>query len=261
MTDKNHIPANEAELASWATVKGWERSALVFAWTIADGRGGDQTKAKDGNTPFAPGGFTAESFAGLGIVGLTYDATVRWYRKIWADAVEAGSVAKKYANLKPGDEWPKTWPKEKFPPARSGKENGIIRLPEGGTVTEEKAAKIAKALTPEAKKAVVKALIEEDRDTVADAVVETPGTGNAVDEAYERKEKKKKNPKTEQPNAAVVLSGIKATIRKLDEQMPEFTALVRDGMIPDSEEVTYELREHLRINMELLDSATAEVLA
>lgn len=92
--------AQLARLDSIATATGWERSAIVYAYTH-DGRG----RSKNVETT----SLDATQFAKLGITGLTEVHTVTHYRHAWQFAVDAG----KAVPVGPGDdvevpdlEWP-----------------------------------------------------------------------------------------------------------------------------------------------------------
>jgi hypothetical protein len=80
--------ARLVDLESIATATGWERAAIVYAFT-EDGRG-----ASPGSRSL-----TFADFAALGIAGLRNKDTVARYHRIWAEAIGMRKAKK----VKPGD--------------------------------------------------------------------------------------------------------------------------------------------------------------
>ena len=133
------------------TAKGWERAAIVYAFT-ADQQGtqGDQKKVSDR--------LGINEFANLGITGLTSAPTVRIYRNAWAEHGEP--------DIQPGDTV--TLPTTKFPPRDDTNF--------GTRVSPDKAALTVSEWSPEAKAAAVTELIRdrEITDTVVEEIVLQP---------------------------------------------------------------------------------------
>jgi hypothetical protein len=118
------------------TAKGWERAAIVYAFTYDTGGGRPKS---DGN----PSLLTLTDFANLGIAGLTTRETVALYRNAW---LEKGDP-----NISPGDTV--TLPTSKFPP----REDTNF----GSRVSPAKAKDTVAGWTPEAKAAAVEQLITD----------------------------------------------------------------------------------------------------
>lgn len=72
-------------IAALLTAKEWERAALVYAFTVEDGR---TSPRKCLNTE----ALTVAKFAALKIKGLGSENTVSMYRRLFAEQVEAGTV-------------------------------------------------------------------------------------------------------------------------------------------------------------------------
>jgi hypothetical protein len=84
------------DLDSLATATGWERAAIVYAFTY-EGTGGPRTVRVSGQ-------LTIRQFAEQKIKGLSNKDTVSWYRKVWKEHGE---------DVKPGQAI--TLPTEEFP--------------------------------------------------------------------------------------------------------------------------------------------------
>lgn len=89
------------------TAKGWERAAIVYAFTRDDGRTGRPPKVAR-TSDFLNFG----EFAALGISGLRSKDTVARYHRAWQEAVDSGAAEPVEPGQKiivlPGLEWPPT---------------------------------------------------------------------------------------------------------------------------------------------------------
>lgn len=132
------------------TAKGWERAAIVYAFTEPD-PGAKRAQTSDGNPSKVL--LSISDFAKLGIAGLATRETVAHYRKCWIDG---GGDPFTY----PGATV--ELPTGPFPPP--GDSNF------GKRVSPEKAKATVEQWSPEAKAEAVKALIADEDPLVADAV-------------------------------------------------------------------------------------------
>jgi hypothetical protein len=134
------------------TAKGWERAAIVFAFTKTPGRGSRSSEER--RSTF----FTMAEFADLGIVGLKSDRTVRQYHEAWADS-------KGRQSLKPGEE--AVLPSGPFPPqarnlgSRMPKDvkEFVKKAIEDGTIN---AAQVVSAAAEVDDKAVYNAMLDDN---------------------------------------------------------------------------------------------------
>lgn len=249
MTEPNHIPATLEDLHSWDKARGWERAALVYAWT--EPQQGERTDLGHNGPKLS-----LTDFADLGIGGLTKRHTVAWYRKQWSD-----HAAKKYLSLKPGDPMPKTWPKTKWPPSPRGTDG--FSSPDGAKAT---LAKIARD-NPEA----FTELVAEDeavRDVTTTAVAAdhtaTVSVMNKHDEAHTKK------PTTRQPptvvDGALLLQQVENLVLKLEDKWPEVTGAIRGGSVPvgdglpTGEDIISDWAERLTMLVRLAEHVTVESL-
>lgn len=142
--------------------KGWERAAVVYAWTREGGVGG-RPSAK----PVKNDRFTPVEFAALGIHGLTSHNTVQKHRDAWANHPRTNK------GLKPGDDV--ILPDEDYPPTDSRTGHFDERI-----LTQVKNAK------PEVRVAVTKHLLADPAVTTR-ALISLPieVTGAVLDAAEE----------------------------------------------------------------------------
>lgn len=129
------------------TAKGWERAAIVFAFT--EERPAGNQPAQMANSRH----LSISDFAALGIAGLTTRDTVRLYREAWIDGGGA-------TNIGPGDTV--NLPTGKFPPRDDTNF--------GARVSPTMAKNTVAGWSPEAKAEAVKALIADT--TVTDVVID-----------------------------------------------------------------------------------------
>lgn len=90
------------------TAKQWERAAIVYAFT-RDGVRGEGGPGRNQNGEITT--LLPSEFAGLGIIGLKSDQTVRTYRKAWQDAIadgQAEDISPGQEAVLPTREWPPT---------------------------------------------------------------------------------------------------------------------------------------------------------
>jgi hypothetical protein len=141
---------------SLLTAKGWERAAIVYAFTYDTGGGRPKS---DGN----PSLLTITEFSKLGIAGLSHRETVATYRKFWKDYADQ-------PDIKPGSKV--TLPTIKFPPTdergstRWASEDGAENVLKG-MVEKHGAEKVADLLPREAAPIISKALDERDEAIAA----------------------------------------------------------------------------------------------
>lgn len=146
------------------TAKGWEKAAIVYAFT----RDGERGPGGSGKTVKSDS-FSCSEFAALGINGLRAPRTVRMYREAWqlaieegwAKAVEPGDMA-----LLPPEFWPDGRldddgsPLKTFPPMRQST-NGIDEDVQAGSSPERKAKAVEKLLAdPAVRKAAESVMVE-----------------------------------------------------------------------------------------------------
>jgi hypothetical protein len=146
-----------ATLEDVATSTGWERAAIVYAFTY-DGTGGpNRSKTTTVLTP--------REFAALGIVGLKSDTTVREYRNAWKAAIKS----KHTQEVKPGGDC--TLPALDWPPS-THPGNSIARIAH----RPESVEKVISLASPETKvETVVNLLTDpevEDSKEVRKAIAE-----------------------------------------------------------------------------------------
>jgi hypothetical protein len=136
-----------AALDGIATATGWERAAIVYAFTYDAGRGRPTVNA--GNSAF-----TVKGFADLKIVGLTDRGTVNVYRDHWKEAIATGDAV----DIQPGDTV--TLPAIPFPPTETGGTKGY-NTPEGAQKTIDKIVQKhgAQVLAPQVAKPAVAAAV------------------------------------------------------------------------------------------------------
>jgi len=95
-----HIPTLEqaegGALGRLFRSRKWEKAALVWAFTINEGRGGDQRSNRKTEVRFP---MPMAEFAAQGYSGLSSEQTVAHYRKAWQLAIDAG----KACSVEPGD--------------------------------------------------------------------------------------------------------------------------------------------------------------
>jgi hypothetical protein len=75
-------------ISALLVAKEWERAAIVYAFT-RDGVAGATEENRSSSTTIP---MTPRQFAGLGLIGLASDSSVRNYRKAWASAMEDGAA-------------------------------------------------------------------------------------------------------------------------------------------------------------------------
>ena len=135
-----------------ATAAGWERAAIVFAFT-RDGRG----------SPKNPGlGILCQDFAKLGIQGLSSKNSVTLYRDNWKAAIEQGEATE----VKPGDRI--TLPDIDWPATRTGTD---------GYNSAEGARKTMRKIAEKHPKVVVD--VVEDDEEVQEELTKRAATRNA----------------------------------------------------------------------------------
>jgi hypothetical protein len=90
------IPETIEGVAALFTARKWDKAAIVWAYVDANGRGkrgGIRRRTKE---------YTPDSFADLGLFGLSSNQTVLHYWQAWQDAIDSGDAQP----VAPGDEIP-----------------------------------------------------------------------------------------------------------------------------------------------------------
>jgi len=155
------------------TAKGWERAAIVYAFTTPSQ---GQRSDLGGKAPK----LSFEAFAKLGVKGLTDRHVVAEYRAIWQRAIDDGHAAK----VKPGDIV--TLPTTKFPGRQDAAglrryveqdPTAVARAMDRGKVDAET---FAQEITPDVAAAIVGRLAEDRPGVIAEAVAQSPGAQRAV---------------------------------------------------------------------------------
>ena len=125
--DKVTIPASIEEaterlegLGALLTATGWERAAIVYAFTRLDEKGGDRKSEAAIKVRSDFDRLTPDEFAALGIHGLKSKNTVRLHHERWAEHGRAKTVKPGQTVTLPTVEWPPIDP-------RVG-ENGRLQL-------------------------------------------------------------------------------------------------------------------------------------
>jgi hypothetical protein len=178
------IEAAEDRLAALdgiATAAGWERAALVYAFTYDASRGGGANR----NAP--NGALTISAFAGLGIKGLTKRDTVKHYRDCWKQAIDNDEAEA----IEPGDLV--VLPTTDFPPFDRGTD---------GYNTTEGAEKTINRIVEKHGPAVVAKTVANN-PKVATAVVDDPEAQRATIRAQSKRTQQHVN----QRRAAVAAAG------------------------------------------------------
>jgi hypothetical protein len=100
------VPDTIEGVAGLLTARKWEKSAIVYAWTLPEESGGRPKSVK--KLPL----FNISEFADLGITGLTSRPTILAYRNAWVWAVEQGlaqpAIPGKMIELPEGVDFPPT---------------------------------------------------------------------------------------------------------------------------------------------------------
>ena len=151
------------------TAKGWERAAIVYAFTGAPGRGGPPERKQNIERSFA---LTCDEFAALRIAGLRSDVTVREYRRAWSGAIDKGWAQQ----VKPGDM--AELPDEDYPRADRAYGQDLISLGKSMPV-ERQVAEVRRVIKehPEIGERIERDFIEK--------AAHDPGLASRVERAYE----------------------------------------------------------------------------
>lgn len=157
-----------ATLDGLATATGWERAAIVYAFT--------EPQPGRRNLSGHPARLTLAEFAGLGIAGLSNKDTVAHYRRCWTAAMEAGEAT----DVVPGSKV--TLPTSTFPPrdpTHAGNNASAARVAERITRDESYAREVlAEPATRQAVRealAVAARLPEPPEPTIEDHVLDSIG--------------------------------------------------------------------------------------
>ncbi len=217
--NENNIPATAEALQGWGQVRGWERAALVYAWT--EPQRGARTDLLQNRSKLS-----LAEFADIGIVGLTKWDTVANYRQQWADH---GTDM----DLVPGGPWPATWPTKKF----RGTNGGTIQYssPEG-------AAKMLETVATKNPEAFTKAVAESHvvQDAVTTAVAKDHKSTIEVKEKRQEMFSKPTVPPNHTPPLLTntrLVEEIEQLLFELEDKWPEFTAAVREGGVHGAPEI------------------------
>lgn len=219
---------------SLLTAKGWERAAIVYAFTTNEmGRGDKVANTGDFKLP-------VKRFAALGINGLKSHTTVESYRQAWIDG-------KGDLTIKPGDTV--KLPTGKFPPTdpRVGDDTrGYIT----DTTPPEKVAEVVGKLTPAQSKAAAAKLVEVEPEIVADVVSDDRATFSSAADMYEEKAARppRKPRELDALDTVGILTELPIAIDKADtavdavvEKAEIFSRLLRKGSVPSAPEVVAEV--------------------
>lgn len=162
------VEAAESRLAALdgiATATGWERAAIVYAFTY-EGRGGRGT----GGNLTETGQVSISTFAGYKIKGLARRETVASYRDCWKQAMEDGAE-----DIQPGDTV--VLPTTDFPPFDRGTD--------GYSTTEGAERTINRIVAKHGPAVVAKAVANDPK--VATAVVDDPEAQRATIRAQSKR--------------------------------------------------------------------------
>jgi hypothetical protein len=129
-------------ISALLVAKEWERAAIVYAFTRDGGEGGATAENRSSSTTVP---MTPRQFAGLGLIGLASDSSVRNYRKAWASAMEDGAAE-----------------------ARPGVTVELPQLPWKGTFGES---------TPAVQERTARSFIRDNPDAIERIVKENPQLG------------------------------------------------------------------------------------
>jgi hypothetical protein len=216
---------------SLLTAKGWERAAIVQAFT-KPGTGGPRT-APDSVQ------LSIRQFAELGINGLRKQDTIRAYRQAWEDG--GGDP-----DIKPGATV--KLPTIGFPPSDNDEVRKRVRVEPGSS--PEQIERAVETMTPAQRKTAIKKLIEVEPEIVADVVSDDRSVVSDVATKYE--EKAVRHPKKERELGALdtigILTELPVAIDKADtavdgvvEKAETFSRLLRKGSVPSAEAVVAEV--------------------
>lgn len=213
-----------ATLDGIATATGWERAAIVYAFTYDAKRGGGPNRNAQN------GALTVAGFAALKIKGLTSRNTIDYYRQCWKDAMAANLVG----NIKPEDVLPGssiTLPTADFPPQERNAGSRTSADPEVAVkqVIEKHGADVAaKQLAQQAPKEVAKTVANPK---VAKEVVENKAAKKSVIQQESARTRRIINRRKAEANAAasaqtdeVVETG-KAAMAGLGSASPGYNAI------------------------------------
>lgn len=200
-------------IESLLTAKGWERAAIVYAFT-------EPQQGKRTSTNSRGGPMTIQAFSDLGINGLKTIDSVRKYRNEWEQAVKRGETKESAPGMKV------KLPDRDFPPTRTGT-NGVS--------TPEGARKRVQEMTPDAKKAAADELLKDEENVTPEdigksvsersdsLVVETQVTETRekkTKKAESKAKKKKKDPDDEYVRIDRWLSKGQRELRRVLEEGP-----------------------------------------
>lgn len=147
-----------AALDGIAIATGWERAAIVYAFTY------------EGVNRFSSGSevsrYTIRQFAALKIKGLTSRNTIDFYRNAWKDAINTGEAK----DIKPGDTV--VLPTSEFPPQERN---------QGSRVSANPAIAVDQAIEKHGADVVAKELAKKAPKAVANQVAEPAVAKNVVD--------------------------------------------------------------------------------
>ena len=198
-------------IESLLTSTGWERAAIVYAFT-EDAQGRRTDLSRKGEK------LSMADFAELNINGLKKPDTVAKYRALWA---EHGDTT-----IKPGDTV--TLPDLDFPPTRTGTDGyetdeglaGTIRK----AVVKHGGAKVAKTVLTTVTTDDIATAADESEDTadvLADVVA---STGKLMTKTYEKyDEKHPKSPKSDPP---LTKSGAMVAMIDMDDAVDSVIAVL-----------------------------------
>lgn len=164
-----------AGLDKLLTAKRWERAAIIWAFTVNEGKGRPEKMPENGHFPV-----TMTTFAGLKFAGLSKRDTVARYRDAWQDAIDDG----KAKEVHPGDEvelpdlpWPPQTDHHRY--NHPGVDE-LIKQADEDNVGVTKVLDIAE--NPSAMMAAIKASPEVRRAAV-EAIREHPATMQEISKA------------------------------------------------------------------------------
>lgn len=189
MSESIRIPTTIEEMTSklngierLLTAKGWERAAIVYAFTA------DQQGTQVGGRKKVSDRLGIEEFAELGIAGLASRPTVRKYRDLWA---EHGTPCD------PGDEV--ELPDLPFPP--TGHSHGIADKIKADAPPEEKLEVLTTLINDPLIRQKIKhdpESIPELEDAIVDIASDSPRTMLRADVRYDEK-----HPRPEKPEKSI----------------------------------------------------------
>jgi len=219
---------------SLLTAKGWERAAIVYAFTHGHDKPGQPKRiAEPGNT------LSTVQFAKLGINGLTKPDTVRSYRQAWEEG-------KGDTDIKPGATV--KLPTIGFPPSDNDEVRKRVRVEPGSS--PEQIERAVETMTPAQRKTAIKKLVEVEPEIVADVVSDDRATFSSAADMYE--EKAARPPRKTRELGALdtigILTELPLAIDKADtavdgvvEKAETFSRLLRKGSVPSAEAVVAEV--------------------